>query len=68
MAPYPCLVFNESDSKLYTNIEFCEEGNHRHFKNILIYNDDTKVSKESLHILEDGASGVQVGDIEQVTI
>ena len=25
-------------------------------------------SKESLHILEDGASGVQVGDIEQVIV
>ena len=27
----PCLVFSESDSKLYTNFEFCEEKNHRHF-------------------------------------
>ena len=33
----PCLVFNESDSKLSTNFEFCEEKNHGHFKNILIY-------------------------------
>ena len=30
--------------------------------------DDKNNSKKSLHILEDGVSGVQVGDIEQVTI
>ena len=35
----PCLEFSESDSKLYTNFELCDEAkNHRHFKNILIYN------------------------------
>ena len=28
----------------------------------------TKKSKQSLHILEDVASGVQVGDIKRVTI
>ena len=33
----PCLVFSESDSKLYTNFEACEEKNLRHLKNILIY-------------------------------
>ena len=27
-----------------------------------------RLLQESLHILEDGASGVQVGDIEQATI
>ena len=27
-----------------------------------------KNSKKSLHILDDGASGVQVGDIEQVDV
>ena len=61
--PNPWLVFNESGSKLYTNFEFCEEKNHRHFKNVLIYK-----SKQSSHILEDSVSVVQVGDIEQVTI
>ena len=30
--------------------------------------DDNNNSKKNLHILEDGASGVQVGDIEQATI
>ena len=29
--------------------------------------DDKKNSKKNLHTLEDGASGVQVGDIKQVT-
>ena len=28
----PFLVFSESDSKLYTNFEFCEEKSHRHIK------------------------------------
>jgi hypothetical protein len=65
-APNPYLVFNEGDSKLYTNFVVREEKNHRHFKNILIYKlsqanyDDQKNLKESLHILEDNASGVQV--------
>ena len=36
--------------------------------NILQENyDDEKNFNKSLHILEDGGSGVQVGDIEQVT-
>ena len=30
--------------------------------------DDKKNSKKSLHILEDGTSGVQVGDIEQMIV
>ena len=34
---FSCLVFNENDSKLYTNFEFCEEKNDRHLKYILIY-------------------------------
>ena len=36
-------------------------------QSLAIY-DDKNNSKKSLHILEDGVSGVQVGDIEQVTI
>ena len=67
----PCLVFSESNSILYTN--FCEVKYHRHFKNILIHNaktnyDDKNNSKKSQYILEDGTSGVQVGDIEQTII
>ena len=65
-------MFNESDSKLYNNFEFCEEKYHRHFKNILIYKAKKirwqKDFKKNLHILEDGANGVQVGDIEQVIV
>ena len=33
---YPCLVFSESDSKLYTNFEVCEEKNQT-LKEKLIY-------------------------------
>ena len=32
--PNPCLVLSESDLKLYTNLELCEEINHRHIKRI----------------------------------
>ena len=61
-------MFSESDSKLYTNFEFCEEKNHRDIKNIPIYKAKQivmtkKNSKKNLHIFEGGASGVQVGDI-----
>ena len=71
--PYPCLVFSEGDLKLYTNFEFCDDTNHRHLKNILIYkaNETTMTknsSKKTVHFLEDNASGVQVGDIEQVIV
>jgi hypothetical protein len=69
----PCLVFSESDIKLYTNFEFCEGKNHIHFKNTPIYKakqtmTTTKNSKKNLHILEDGTSGVQVGDTEQMIV
>ena len=68
-------MLSESDPKLYTNFEFLWRKNHRHWKNILIYNamahaiyDDKNNSKKIVHILEDNASVVQVCDIEQVTI
>ena len=57
---YTILTFN-----------FLKKKNHKHFKN----NTDLqsklwwqKNSKKSVHILEDGTSGVQVGDIEQVIV
>ena len=43
IAPNPCLVLSESDSKLCTNFEFCKgekkkkKNNRRHSINILIY-------------------------------
>ena len=36
-APDPCLVFDKNSSRLYTDYEFCEEKNHRHFQYIAIY-------------------------------
>ena len=65
----PCLVVSESDSKLYTNFEFCEEKIHRNFKKHIdlqsqaIY-DEKKDSKKSLHNLEDCASRAQIVYIE----
>jgi hypothetical protein len=65
-------VFSESNSELYTDFKFCEEKKHRHIKNILIYKAKqimlSKHSKKSLHILDDNASVVQVGYIEQVIV
>jgi hypothetical protein len=63
----PYLVLRNSDSKLYTNFEFREENIHKHLKNILIYKAN-RFMNFVLDILEHGASGVQVGDIEQTTI
>ena len=61
----PCLVLSGSDLILCTNFIFCEERNHRQFKNKMIYKAKqimmTKKSKKNLYSLEDGASGVQVG-------
>ena len=59
----PCLVLSESDSTLYTNFEYCEEKNLRNLKTINLQNQAIYDDKNP-HILEDGASGVQVGDIE----
>jgi hypothetical protein len=67
--PDPYLGFGENDTKLYTNFEFCEEKiigilkTHWFTKPLKPCRE--KKSKTSLHILEDGTSGVQVGDIEQ---
>ena len=55
-----------------TTFEFCEGKNHRHLEKKMIYKAKqfmmTKEFQKSLHILEDGARGVQVGDIEQVIV
>ena len=65
-------MLSESNSILYIKFEFCEEKNQWHIKFMLIYKAKQlwwqKNSKKNLHILEDGASGVQVGDIEQVIV
>ena len=66
----PCTSLSESDSKQYTNFEFCEkeEEDLKHFKNTFIYKAsnrvDPKNQEHNLHILEDSASG----DIEQVIV
>ena len=73
---YPCLGSSESDSKVNTYFEFCGEKIHRRSNNILIYKakqfmmtqKKKKKSKKCLHVLEDSASGVTGGDIEQETV
>ena len=67
-----CVGLSGRDSKLYTNLKFCDEIS------IFIFfrQWSTKPSnsclqilfKKSLHILEDGGNGEQVGDVEQVII
>ena len=71
--PEPYIGLSESDLKLYTNFDFFEENYCKQFKNTMIHKAKkymlTESSKnKSLHILEHSASGVQVGDIEQVIV
>ena len=65
-------MLSESDLILCTIFEFFEEKNQEHLKKYSYYKAKqfvmTKISKKSLHILEGSASGVQVGDIEQVIV
>ena len=35
--PLPCNGLSDSDTKLFTNFEFCEGTNHKHLKNTLIH-------------------------------
>ena len=63
---------SKNDSKLYTDFEFCEGKNiniqkHIDIQNHVIYVDKF-FFKKSLHILEDGASGVQVYDIKHGSV
>ena len=69
----PCLGLSESDSKLYTNFEFYEIEIHKYLENIWIYKAKwimfTKNNfKQRICILEDGASGEQMGDIEKIIV
>ena len=74
ITPDPCLVLSESDSILYADFKYCEENNHRHSKRTYWSTKPSNLgwqksnSKKNLHILGDGASGVQVSDIEQVVV
>jgi hypothetical protein len=65
----PCSSLSESDPKLYTNFEFHEIEIHRHLENIWIYKAERFMFtnfnfKQRICILQDGASGEQVGDIK----
>ena len=68
-----CLGLNESDRKLYTTFEFYEIEIYEHLENIWIYKVKQFMftknnSKQRISILEDGASGEQVGDIEKIIV
>ena len=68
-APDPYLVFKGSDSQLYTNFGSMKKKKFIDTLKIYWSTKPKKImmtknkSKRSLHILEDGASVVQVGDI-----
>ena len=47
------------------NIKSLTSKKHTHLQSQAIYFDKNNCNK-SIHVFEDGASGVQVGDIEQV--
>ena len=65
-------MFSESDSKIYTNFEFFKEKIIDIYKITALHSppncDEYKNYKKKLHILKDCTSGVQVGDIKQMTI
>ena len=65
-------IKSESISKQYNDFVFCQEKFIDNKKNIDLQSQAIpwwqKKSKKSLHILEDSASGVQVGDVEQVIV
>ena len=47
-APDPCLLFTESDSKLYTNFKFCEKNkSHNFFKHIDLQSQENYVDKKN---------------------
>jgi hypothetical protein len=69
----PCSGLSESDPKIYINFEFYELEIHKHLESMWIYKAKrfmfTKNNfKQRICILEDGASGEQVGDIEKTIV
>ena len=65
--PLPCIGLSGNYCRIYINFEFCEGKNHKHLENTMIYKAKQIIStnffsskKQSLHILEDGASSMQV--------
>ena len=60
-------MLSGNDWKLYTNFEFCEVKNHIGLQSHAIC-DDKNSWQKILYLLKDGASGVQVGDIEQTNV
>ena len=70
----PCACLSENDPDLYSNFEFYEMEIHKHDENIWIYKAKqfmfTKKNnfKQRISILENGASGEQVGDIEKIIV
>ena len=60
----PCIGLSESNSKIYTNFEFCAEKNHKDLKTHWFTKQaifvDKLFFKKSLHILEDSVDNVQV--------
>ena len=71
-SPIPCIVFSEMIQNYTLSFEFCGEL----IINLLKTYWSKKIQanyagfflKKSLHILEEGASGVQVGEIEQLHV
>ena len=69
----PCSCLSESDPKLYKNFEFYEIEIFKHLENMWIYIAKQFMStknnlKQCISIVQDGASGEQVGDIEKIIV
>ena len=69
----PCSGLSESDPKLYTNFDLYEIKIHKRLESIWIYKAKRfkftqNNFKQRICILEDNASGEQVGDIEKIIV
>jgi hypothetical protein len=65
-APEPYIGLSGSDSRLCVNFELCEVKSKQSKQHIGLQRQAINVDKKtSLHILGDGATCVQVGDIKQ---
>ena len=67
----PTKALSDIDTKIYTHVEFCKII-IKCSKKVIVYKTKqsmlSKSTKTCMHFLEYNASGVQVGDVEQVIV
>jgi hypothetical protein len=66
--PLPCLYALTLNFVKKTNHVHLRKKKHEDLQSLTIYDDKNNFKKNLHNILEDGACGVQVGNIEQVIV